>query len=249
MPARLNCELPGLFITGTDTGVGKTWVSAQIVQALRRRKTRVGVVKPAATGLDPAGPLPTDSDAAILTQALGWPVPVDLINPIRLVAPLAPPVAARLEGNTLEYPELLRRVQESIQGWSLLDDVMLVEGVGGLLCPLAEQKAVADLAIECDFPLVIVARRGLGTLNHTLLTVEAARLRGLRIAGVILNGSEPTGADPRAEQTNADELSRWLEKEPILAEIPHQASDSLVASIFDSIDWQSFAMRSRRCSS
>ena len=118
---------------------------------------------------------------------------------------------------------------------------MVVEGVGGLLCPLAEGTTVADLAVALDLPTVVVARRGLGTLNHTLLTVEAARLRGLRLAGVVLNGSEPT-ADPIAEQTNPAELARWLVDVPILADIPHDPTHARTpAALLDAIrglDWK-----------
>jgi dethiobiotin synthetase len=110
---------------------------------------------------------------------------------------------------------------------------MVVEGVGGLLCPLAEGATVADLAIALDFPLIVVARRGLGTLNHTLLTVEAARCRGLRMAGVVLNGAEPT-VDPIAEQTNPSELSRRLGEVPLLADLPFGANlDTLLAAMPD----------------
>ena len=249
MSAFLKCELPGLFVTGTDTGVGKTWVSAQIVGALVRRGTRAGVIKPVASGIDPACPLPWDSDAAILLDAAGCATPypasfVDRVNPIRLTAPLAPPVAARLEGFSLTYPYVCERLQRSLDEWTPGSDLMLVEGVGGLLCPLAERRTVADLAADLDFPLIIVARRGLGTLNHTLLTLEAARMRGLRVAGVILNGAVPTAA-PLAEQTNAEELARWLDREPILAEVPCNPSLETVSRVFDAVNWGSLSERSR----
>ena len=112
---------------------------------------------------------------------------------------------------------------------------MVVEGVGGLLCPLAEGMTVADLAIALDYPLVVVARRGLGTLNHTLLTVEAALARGLRVAGVVLNGSEPT-ADPLAEATNPGELARRLPGVAVLAEVPH-GEDALTGGGLGVVDW------------
>ena len=108
--------------------------------------------------------------------------------------------------------------------WAEHADVIVVEGVGGLLCPLAEGSTVADLAVALDYPLVIVARRGLGTLNHALLTVEAARLRGLRIAGIILNGSEPA-TNAAAEATNAVELAGRVAGVAVLADVPHGDSD------------------------
>ena len=111
---------------------------------------------------------------------------------------------------------------ECLEWWESRVDVMVVEGVGGLLCPLADRSTVADLAVFLDFPLLVVAHRGLGTLNHTLLTVEAARSRSLRVAGVMLNGARPA-ADPIAEASNAEELALRLEGIAILAEWEHGA--------------------------
>jgi hypothetical protein len=116
--------------------------------------------------------------------------------------------------------DVLKAVDDCLAWWSERADVILVEGVGGLLCPLAEGATIADLAIALDYPLVIVGHRGLGTLNHTLLTVEAARSRGLRIAGVILNGARPS-IDPIAENSNAEELALRLGGVAILADWPH----------------------------
>ncbi len=112
-----------------------------------------------------------------------------------------------------------RSVDEALAWWETRADVMVVEGVGGLLCPLAEGMTVADLAVRLDFPLVVVGRRGLGTLNHVMITVEAALRRSLRVAGVVLNGSSPP-TDPIAEATNAAELARWLGEVVILADWP-----------------------------
>ncbi len=121
---------------------------------------------------------------------------------------------------------------------------MVVEGVGGLLCPLAEGITVADLAVRLDYPLVVVARRGLGTLNHTLLTVEAAVSRSLRVAGVVLNGAEPT-TDPIAEATNPSELARRLGPVPILAELPHDPGGEAAAVVLRGLDWYNRASRPR----
>ena len=103
---------------------------------------------------------------------------------------------------------------------------------------------VADLAVALDFPLVVVARRGLGTLNHTLLTVEAARSRGLRLAGVVLNGSEPT-ADPVAERTNPAELSRWLGEVPLLTDLPFSPDQATLRAGMSELDWYGRAYPSR----
>ena len=216
--------LPGLFITGTDTGVGKTHITAEIIRALVRDGKRVGVCKPISSGgID---------DATSLMAALGERVELDLINPIRLSEPLAPPVAARLAGVSLTLADVLAATSQTIDRFRSTTDLMMIEGVGGLLCPLTDGSTVADLAIALDYPLVIVARRGLGTLNHTLLTLEAAQRRSLRVAGLILNGSEPT-MNALAEQTAADELSRRIGPIPILAEVAHGAG---LSHLLD-LDW------------
>jgi dethiobiotin synthetase len=121
----------------------------------------------------------------------------------------------------------------------------VVEGVGGFLCPLTDDATVADLAIRLDFPLVVVARRGLGTLNHTLLTVEAAHLRGLRLAGVVLNGAEPP-ANALAEATNREELSRRLDRVAVLAELDHVPDPAVLWKGLDGVDWYGWARPARR---
>lgn len=217
-------ELPGLFVVGTDTGVGKTYVAALIARDLTREGRRVGLLKPVATGaiVGESG-RPVVDDADRLIEAVGGGIDINDVCPIFYAEPLAPPVAARRSGRPLEWAEVETATLAAIGRWRDRGaDLMVVEGVGGLLCPLAEGKSVADLAIRLDYPLVVVARRGLGTLNHTLLTVEAALGRGLRVAGVVLNGPEPT-ADPLAEATNPEELARHLGPIPILGEIPHGA--------------------------
>jgi dethiobiotin synthetase len=230
---RIFTELPGLFVTGTDTGVGKTVVAATIARLMTAGGHRVGVLKPVATGVaDGRG-----DDARALMDAIGGDVPQEWVVPIVFEKPLAPPVAARRSGARLEWGRLLDGVGRALDGWAARAEVMVVEGVGGLLCPLAEGKTVADLAIALDYPLVIVARRGLGTLNHTLLTVEAARWRGLRVAGVVLNGSEPT-ADPEAEATNPAELARHLDGVAVLGSVRHGEDAGLALG---GTDWHGWA--------
>lgn len=247
MPPRL----PGLFITGTDTGVGKTAVAAAIVRLLVHQGRRVAALKPVATGATRDGDTWRCEDAEALVQALGGALPLARVSPWIHEPPLAPPVAARLAGEPLHWPRLRAVVREALAWWAEQGaEVVIVEGVGGFLCPLAEEATVADLAIDLDFPLVIVARRGLGTLNHTLLTVEAARMRGLRIAGVVLNGSEPT-TNALAESTNPDELTRHLDGIPILAEIPHGVGTTHHGTLPDlhtellGVDWWGRASVSR----
>ena len=196
----------GLFITGTDTDVGKTWVTAAIARQLRADGLRPGVFKPACSGaeLDDSGE-PRWHDVEALAEAAGI-ADRQLICPQTFAAPLAPPVAARQEGRTVSWQGMLDGVARW-EGESLKADLLLVEGVGGMLCPLTENRCVADLAVALKFPLVIVARLGLGTINHTLMTIEAARSRGLNIAGGILNDGQNL-AETAAGKTNYDELNR-----------------------------------------
>lgn len=211
----------GLFITGTDTGVGKTFVAAAIAEALRRSGLRVGVYKPVATGVEAQRSADTPSDAELLWHACGRIVPLSDVCPQQFAAPAAPPVAAAAEGKSVD-PHLLFR---GALRWHGKCDVLIVEGVGGLLAPLTEHLSVADLAAKIAYPLVVVARFNLGTLNHTLLTLEVARHRGLRTGGVVLNAPEPIGAT-LAEQTNAHELRRRISC-PLLLQLPHLPRRSL----------------------
>jgi dethiobiotin synthetase len=169
-----------LFVTGTDTGVGKTVATAAIACALAARGRRVGVLKPAQTGVAAHQP----GDAEFVLAALGSTQPPTTACPYRFAAPAAPLVAACDERAAID----LAVIRQAYQALRQRYDVVLVEGAGGLLVPLAEGTSMADLARDLALPLVIVARPGLGTLNHTLLTLEAARARGLDVLGVILSG-------------------------------------------------------------
>lgn len=195
----------GLFVTGTDTDVGKTYVSSIILRELIVAGISTGVVKPACSGAVTENETPGWPDLDQLAEAAGIS-DIDLICRQRFVAPLAPPVAARLEG---KQPDL-SVMQQDLLAWESLADTVVVEGVGGLLCPLTEDTSIADYAQWVNFPLIIVARLGLGTINHTLMTIEAARQRNLKIAGIILNDAENLAGSP-AGQTNADELTARTE--------------------------------------
>lgn len=233
----MNAPLPGLFVVGTDTGVGKTCVAAAIARGLAAEGRRVGVLKPVATGAERRGDGWRIEDAERLIEAVGGGVEQARVTPLAFEEPLAPPVAARRAGDPLQPGRVLEAVAGALDWWAGRAEVMVVEGVGGLLCPLAEGMTVADLAVALDYPLVVVARRGLGTLNHTLLTVEAARHRGLRLAGIILNGSGPT-ADPVAEATNPDELSRRLDDVSLLADLPHGVDPGALSAAMGALDWE-----------
>jgi dethiobiotin synthetase len=207
-------SLRGLFVTGTDTDVGKTYVSSIILRELIDAGHSVGVSKPACSGAVVEAGEPRWPDLDQLAEAAGLSN-VDLICRQQFKAPLAPPVAARLEGL---QPDL-SVMQENLLAWESRADIVIVEGVGGLLCPLTEQDSVADFAAWVGFPLLIVARLGLGTINHTLLSIEAAKHRELPIAGVILNDADGL-ADTPAGKTNFDELAN-LTDVPILGIVGH----------------------------
>jgi dethiobiotin synthetase len=231
----------GLIITGTDTGVGKTFVAAQIIGALRERGIRVGAYKPVVSGCIAGAAGPVWDDLTRLQAALGGEVPIERIAPQRFLAPLAPPVAARLEGRAVD-PILLR---QGIEWWNDRVDIVMVEGAGGLLSPLTETETVADLACDLGFPLVVVARLSLGTINHTLLTLEAAACRRLSVAGIVLNEPAPADPDDRSVETNETELKSRC-RTPILATVRHSTMpDLLRKSPLFTIDWMVLADAAR----
>lgn len=224
---------PGLFVTGTDTEVGKTYVTALIAHSLRKEGVRVGAYKPVCsggeTGLDGRLVWP---DIETLAEAIDGRDATERICPQRFVAPLAPPVAARLEDRSIDA-DLLRRGRD---WWNDRADFLLVEGVGGLLCPLTEEETVADLAADLGYPLIVVARLGLGTINHTLLTVEVAQSRGLKVAGIVLNEIVPNPED-RATQTNPREIARRCSV-PVLGVLLNGGADGLLQNGRPiTIDW------------
>lgn len=215
-PPRLS--KPGLFVTATDTGVGKTVVTCAIAHCLQRRIGRVGVCKPFATGCrqDDRGQLVSD-DALALAHFAGCQEPLDTINPIRYAQPLAPAVAAQQTG-ILPDPDSIIHSLETIDAHS---DVVLVEGIGGLLVPLDDTHTVLDLVSWLAYPVVVVTRAGLGTLNHTAMTVRLLRQSACRIAGLVVNGDDsdrPDQSDP-SQPTNRQWLAR-MNQTLILATIP-----------------------------
>jgi dethiobiotin synthetase len=198
-----------LFITGTDTAVGKTHVTAALLTELRRRGVSAAAFKPIACGKGGR------HDAEIYASIMDHEQPLDMINPIYLRHPLAPSVAAKLERKSIDLRKILRAYQQLAANYS----VVLVEGAGGLLVPIRENYFVADLAKELKLPLVIVARLGLGTINHTLLTVHQSNSYRLKIAGLVLNDTAG-GRHGLAERTNIQFLPE-LCKVPLLGVAPH----------------------------
>ena len=202
----------GYFITGTDTGVGKTRVACALVNALRSRDLDVGVMKPVSAG--------GREDAVDLLAASGDTDDLDTVNPIALAEPLSPNLAAERSGTSIDVAYIL-----DVYGkLAKKHDWMIVEGAGGLLVPLSNNYSIANLAKEIGLPLIIVARAALGTINHTLLTVEAARARGLTIAGVVYNHVHPS-SDETSEMESPKIVSR-ISGVPSLGRIPHLPNGS-----------------------
>ncbi|MDH4164414.1 MAG: dethiobiotin synthase [Nitrospirota bacterium] len=175
----------GIFITGTDTGVGKTYVACGVASELRRIGVDVGVMKPAESGCRSRRGSLIPADAISLAKAADAADHLDLINPYRFREPLAPAVAARLERKRIDLNVILR----SFQTLATNHDFMLVEGAGGIMVPLTRRLTFLDLAVTIGLPVLIVARPNLGTINHTLLTVEALRQRSVPILGISINDS------------------------------------------------------------
>jgi dethiobiotin synthetase len=183
----------GVFVTGTDTEVGKTVLAGAVCAALAERGESVAAFKPVVTGLDEdSGEWPRDHE--LLALACGQR-PED-VAPYLFGPPVSPHYAAELAGQRVEPARLLEATR-SVQA-----DTLVCEGVGGLLVPLTPGYLVRDLAVDLGLPLVIAARTGLGTINHTLLTVESARAAGLRVVGVVMTPwpehPEPIEASNRA---------------------------------------------------
>jgi len=200
----------GLFVTGTDTGVGKTEVACALVSGARFSGLDAGAMKPAQTGATPG----EASDAERLRAAAGGADPLDLVCPYQFLPPLAPGVAARLAGVEISLPRLL----EAAHALAARHAALVVEGAGGLLVPLTPAGTYADLAVALGLPVLVVARAGLGTVNHTALTVEALRTRRLTVAGVVLNRTVPD--DDASVPHNAAEIER-LTGAAVLATLPY----------------------------
>jgi len=196
----------GLFITGTDTEIGKTAVTAGIAACLKKQGQNVGVMKPVAAG--------SRSDAEYLREAAGVSDLLDDINPVFLQEPLSPNVAALREARSVELDPIYQAFTRLANAHTYL----LVEGVGGLLVPIRDDFSAADLARELNLPVLIVARAALGTINHTLLTIEAAVARSLNVRGVVYNTLLP-GPPDTAAQTSPDVVTR-LTGIPSLGTLP-----------------------------
>jgi len=174
--------LKGLFITGTDTGVGKTFVTATLCRILRERGIDAVAIKPFATGLGPDTDW-RDNDPLMLAAAMDFAEPGEVISPVRLSAPLSPYDAARINGTGLDMNAIIAAV-EQIAG---RHEFALIEGVGGVAVPLTADVMVSDFARQLGLGAVVVARSQVGTINHTVLTTAALREAGVRVEGIVFN--------------------------------------------------------------
>jgi dethiobiotin synthetase len=214
----------GLFVTGTDTGVGKTEVACALIAAARADGIDAVGMKPAQSGVVRGEP--TDADR--LRAASGAVEPLEAICPYVFAAPLAPAVAARVEGCEISF----ERILDAARALAARHAAVVVEGAGGLLVPLTERETFADLAGALGLPTLLVARAGLGTVNHTALTVEALRRRGVAIAAIVLNRT--VAEDDPSVAHNATEIARLTGIVPVPA-LPFMAD----------IDARQVALRSR----
>ena len=189
----------GIFVIGTDTDVGKTYVACLLVRHLAARGIRVGVYKPVASGLV-AG---QRSDAERLMAATGQTWPAERVCPQSFAAPLAPPLAAARAGQHVDKALLAG----GVQWWRGRCDALIVEGAGGACSPLSGSSTVLDLAMQLNYPLVLVAGHRLGMINHTLLTLEAIERRGLTALALIVNEV----IDPAGREADGVQLAESLE--------------------------------------
>ena len=195
----------GLFVTGTNTGVGKTYVAALIASSLRDAGVRVGVYKPVASGCEMRAGSLVSPDAVLLWESAGRPGTLENVCPQQFAAPLAPHLAARAEGKRVDSA----RLRDGIAFWRESSDIVLVEGAGGLMSPMSDDDYNADLAATFGYPLVVVSANELGTINATLQTLITASTYcdGLDVAGIVLN-SPKRRDDDLSMGSNADELAR-----------------------------------------
>jgi dethiobiotin synthetase len=222
----------GVFVTGTDTQVGKTVLAAAICAAATAAGIRVAAYKPVVTGID-EGPGEWPQDHELLAEAASAGQSPEDVAPYRFGPPVSPHLAAELAGQTVD-PE--RLVAHALQQ-AALADALVCEGVGGLLVPLAREYLVRDLIGELSLPVVIAARPGLGTISHSLLTIEAARAVALRVQAVVLT---PWPDEPSAvERSNRETIERFAEL-PVLC-LPHASPGRLAeaGAVLPVSDWLS----------
>ncbi|MCZ8513136.1 dethiobiotin synthase [Paenibacillus filicis] len=215
----MNRRIRGLFITGTDTNVGKTIVTAALAAALRADGMQVGIWKPVQSGA-PIGSGVTDAERLVL--GAGLDERPEAIAPFSFRAPLTPVLAAKQEGVKLTLHMLLAAGEPLIRRY----DSLLVEGAGGIAVPLTEDALVADLIARLGISAMIIARTGLGTINHTLLTVSLLRQRAIPIVGIVMNEGGQYDADKDPSFTTNAELIEHYSGLPVLGRFPSLSGEA-----------------------
>jgi dethiobiotin synthetase len=229
--------ISGLFITGTDTDIGKTLIAGAIADWFRRRGARVGVCKPVATACVKRREGLVSEDAEFLAHHANSRFPLDIICPQRFAEPLAPAIAAERAGEEINW----QAIDHSLQTISATSDVLIVEGAGGIMVPIDRKTLMRDLARSLALPTVIVARPNLGAINHTLLTIAALKQAGVPIAGIVIN-RYPSETPSTIEETNPAAIEKWG-KIPVLCLVPEfegKAAKMLpsdVIAAIDPVDW------------
>lgn len=206
----LNLRKPGLFITGTDTGVGKTVVTSAIAHYLNQSGLKVSVCKPMATGCRREREGLVAEDAEAIAHFSDCRLALNVINPVRFVPPMSPAAAAEEAGVEVDFALIAQSLRQ-LDEWG---DVQLVEGVGGLCTPISAkhpQLTILEFAAAIGYPVLIVSRAGLGTLSHTAMTARLLAAANLRIAGIVINGyiADPGG---QTEDVSMNSNRKWLER-------------------------------------
>lgn len=220
----------GYFICGTDTGVGKTVVTAGLAMALKARGINVGVMKPVEIGCTMMDGEPVPHDARYLVAASGVHDPMDLVCPYRLKPQAAPSIASRLDEVHID----LNYITDKYFQLSLMHEVVLVEGTGGLLVPLNNSELVSDLVLQLGLGMIVVARPTLGTINHTLLTINYAKMLGINVTGIIVNGIGKQ-AITLSERMAPDEIQHFTDVD-MLGILPWMNGVDVAAGTFEGLE-------------
>lgn len=209
-----------IFITATDTGVGKTTVTAALILALQKREHRVGVMKPVETGIDPQQP--DSSDTSRLRSLLSFPPPFPAICLYPFSQPLAPMACAQETGTTIDAA----RIATALDVARRQNSVFFVEGAGGVFTPLTPRQSIRDLIVMLSLPVLVVGRTSLGSVNHLLLTLEALSTAGIKPCGIVLNDPIPTSQNPPfiQQRTSTIALIQECSKVPVFGPLEFQSS-------------------------
>ncbi|MFA5292283.1 MAG: dethiobiotin synthase [Phycisphaerae bacterium] len=219
----------GLFITGTDTGVGKTLISGAIAKILSQDGKKAGVFKPVATGCRKTEAGLVSEDAEFLKRCTDTELSLDIINPVKFAKPAAPFSCEKAENRKVDFVKMAVAYSQICSK----ADYIIVEGIGGIRVPVTDKIDVLAMAKAFNLPIVIVARPGLGTINHTLLTIDAVRSSGLPLAGVVISGYDMAKAD-FAEQSAPACIAK-VGKTQILAVVPYDNQTNIEKGIIGNI--------------